>query len=178
MGREQSLCKLAQKGDTDAASELLRLFYKQIFNYLRRLSGNSRDAEDLTQETFTKVWSTLDSYRGQCSFSTWAHRIAYHAYIDWHRKEDTIVDQSDAWWEGQKDCNPGPFKCARDKQLAVRLYEIVDQLNEFEKQVIYLHFYQALSLRAIAYVLNEAPSTIRYKFHKVMKYLRSEMDKV
>ena len=66
----------------------------------------------------------------------------------------------------------------KDKQTAERLYLLVDQLDDFEKQVISLHFYQGLSLREVAFVLAEAPSTIRYKFHKVMKYLRSKIGEI
>jgi RNA polymerase sigma-70 factor (ECF subfamily) len=172
----QRLCRRAQEGDKVASSALLKLFYKTIFNYLRRLCGNTQNAEDLTQEAFIRLWSSLNSYQHQCKFSTWVHRIAYNSYIDWRRKEDKIVPQSDAWWEGQSGCNPDPFKCAEDKQLAEQLYRLVDQLNELEKQVIYLHFYQGLSLRDVAFVLEEAPSTIRYKFHKAIKYLKSKIN--
>lgn len=175
MSQVQKLCRRAQEGDKAAASDLLKLFYKRIFNYLRRLCGNSQNAEDLTQEAFTKLWSSLNSYQHQCKFSTWVHRIAYNSYIDWRRKEDKIVPQSDAWWEKQSGCNPDPFESVKNKQFAERLYILVGQLNELEKQVIYLHFYQGLSLRDVAFVLGEAPSTIRYKFHKVMKYLRSKI---
>ena len=85
------------------------------------------------------------------------------------------MPQTDAWWQERVDVNPGPFKCAEDKQLAERLYGLVHRLSEDEKQVIYLHFYQGLSLRDAAYVLNEAPSTVKYRFRKTMKQLRSQM---
>ena len=175
VGQVQGLCRRAQAGDTCAASELVRLFYQRIFNYLRRLCGSTFNAEDLTQETFAKVWSALNSYAGQCEFSTWVHKIAYHVYIDWRRRKDPAMPQSDAWWQEQTDNNPGPFKSTVERQLAQRLYKLVDQLAEDKKQIIYLHFYQGLSLRDAAYVLNEAPSTVKYRFRKTMKQLRSQM---
>ena len=52
MEQVKKLCKLAQQGDRDAACKLVETFYKQIYSYLYRLSGSSKDAEDLTQETF------------------------------------------------------------------------------------------------------------------------------
>ncbi|MGO8930946.1 MAG: RNA polymerase sigma factor [Limisphaerales bacterium] len=58
MTAEQQLrtwCEQAVQGDREAGSELLRHFHKPIFAYLRRLSGNDADAEDLTQQTFSKV---------------------------------------------------------------------------------------------------------------------------
>lgn len=178
VGRERRLCRRAKEGDERAASELLRLSYEKVFNYLRRLCGSVADAEDLTQETFAKVWSSLSEYRGRCAFSTWVHRIAYHVYVDWRRGKEPPVPQTDAWWQERTDLNPGPFKCAEDKQLAERLYGLVDRLSEDKKQIICLHFYQGLSLRETAYVLNQAPSTVKYGFRRIMKYLRSELNEV
>jgi RNA polymerase sigma-70 factor (ECF subfamily) len=174
-GKLKRLCKRAQQGDKDAATELLRLFYKQIFNYLRRLSGSSTDAEDLTQETFAKVWASLGGYRHKCSFSTWIHTIAYHTYLDWHRKPDRVVARSDQWWQERLDTNPGPFESVEEKRLAEEAYRLVEQLDKDQRQVIYLHFYQGLSLRQTAHVLGESPSTIKYRFRKVMKHLKSQM---
>ncbi|HUW19581.1 MAG TPA: RNA polymerase sigma factor [Sedimentisphaerales bacterium] len=177
MGQVRRLCRQAKAGDKRAAAELLRLSYEKIFNYLRRLSSNAADAEDLTQETFAKVWSALGDFRGQSEFSTWVHGIAYHVYIDWRRRKEPVV-QTDAWWQERVELNPGLFKCAEDKQLVDRLYRLVDQLTEDKKQIIHLHFYQGLSLRDTAYVLNEAPSTVKYRFRKIMESLRSQMNKV
>lgn len=177
-GKLKRLCKRAQQGDKGAATELLRLFYKQIFNYLRRLSDSSSDAEDLTQETFAKAWASLGNYRHKCSFSTWMHTIAYHTYLDWHRKPDRVVAHSDQWWRERLDANPGPFESAEERQLAEQVYKLVDQLDQDRRQVIHLHFYQGLSLRQAAYVLGESPSTIKYRFRKVMEHLKSQMAKV
>ena len=59
--RIKSLCKRACRADRSAACELLRMHYKDVYAYLRRLCINQADAEDLTQQTFLKVWSSLDS---------------------------------------------------------------------------------------------------------------------
>ena len=165
----------AQNGDRRAASELVRLFYQKVYNYLRRLSKSTLYAEDLTQETFRRLWSSLGNYRGECTFSTWIYKIAHSVYIDWLRDKNGATGKSDAWWDSQADGNPGPCEHAEDRQLAERLYRLVDELAEEEKQLIYLHFYQGLSLRETAGVLDEAASTVRYRFRKAMAKLRSEM---
>ena len=165
----------AQNGDRRAASELVRLFYQKVYNYLRRLSKSSLCAQDLTQETFRRLWSSLGSYRGGCAFSTWIYRIAYSVYVDWLRDKGGATGKSDLWWGSQADGKPGPREHAEDRQLAERLYRLVDELAEEDKQLIYLHFYQGLSLRETASVLDEAASTVRYRFRNAMAKLRSEM---
>ena len=70
------LCERATGGDEAAAAELIDRHYERIYAYLRRVCGSDADAEDLTQRTFLKVWSSLASFRGHAAFSTWVHGIA------------------------------------------------------------------------------------------------------
>lgn len=165
----------ARNGDRRAASELVTLFYRKVYSYLRRLSGSTADAQDLTQETFRRLWSSLGNYRGACTFSTWIYRIAYSVYVDWLRKKGGATGRSEEWWTALAAGNPGPYEHEEDRQLTERLYRLVDELEEDEKHVIHLHFYQGLSLRETAGVLDEAASTVRYRFRRAIRKLRSEI---
>ena len=176
MSQIERLLKRARKADTDAANELLRMSYEDVYSYLRRLCGSQADAEDLTQQTFLKVWSSLDRFKGRCKFSTWLHRIAYNTYIDWRRRNsDGTRSLPDQWWQECVDDNPGPFSTLAERQLARRLYEAVDQLEEHKKHVVHLHYYQALSLRETARVLGIATSTVKYRLREVLKILRIKL---
>jgi len=84
--RIKDLCKRAKSADKNAACQLLGIYHPDIFAYLRRLCGSRQDAEDLTQQTFLKVWSSLDRFAGRSEFSTWLYRIAHNTYIDWRRR--------------------------------------------------------------------------------------------
>ena len=178
MGRRiNKLCKLARKADKNAACELLRIHYADIYSYLRRLCGNQQDAEDLTQHTFLKVWSSLDSFAGRSKFSTWLYRIAHNTYIDFQRKDAGInQDRSDQWWEECIDENPGPFANVAERQLARQLYETVDKLDGDKRDVVLLHYYQGLSIKETSKVLGIATSTVKYRLREVFKILRNKLD--
>ena len=100
------LCKLAQSGETGAASELLQLFYKKIYSYLRRLSGANADAEDLTQQTFTKVWKNLHTFKGKSTFNSWIYRIAYNTFADWVKLKRMSISKQQTWWDSIEDTSP------------------------------------------------------------------------
>ena len=175
--RIKNLCKRAKKGSKEAACELLRIHYADIFAYLRRLCGSQQDAEDLTQETFLKVWSALAGFKGRSSFSTWLHRIAYNTYVDWQRGRPTQTQSvSDDPWQELADTNPLPFANAVERQMAKRLYKAVDKLNDGRRHVVHLHYYQGLSLRETAKVLNISTSTVKYRLREVFKILRNQID--
>ena len=171
--RIKTLCKRAKKADKNAASDLLKIHYQDIFAYLRRLCGSNQDAEDLTQQTFLKVWSSLGGFKGRSKFSTWLYRIAHNTYIDW-RRENTSNNRgrSDQWWAECTDKNPSPLANVAERQLAQCVYEAVDRLDEDKKQVVHLHYYQSLSIRETARALGIATSTVKYRLREVWKILR------
>ncbi len=174
--RIKTLCRRAKKADKNAACELLKIYYAEVYAYLRRLCGSRDDAEDLTQQTFLKAWSSLDGFAGRSKFSTWLYRIAHNTYIDWQRR-NTGSTQScpDQWWQECIDQNPGPFANLAERQLAQRLYEAVGRLDEDKKQVVHLHYYQGLSIRETAKVLDIATSTVKYRLREVFKALRAKL---
>ncbi len=174
--RIKRLCKRAGRADKSAASELLKMYYADVYSFLRRLCGSAADAEDLTQQTFLKVWSSLDGFKGRSKFSTWLYRIAHNTYIDFQRgNAGSNRDRSDQWWAECIDKNPGPFANVAGRQLARRLYETVDQLDDDKRHVVHLHYYQGLSIRETAKVLNIATSTVKYRLREVFKILRIKL---
>ena len=172
----KSLCRRAKKADKDAACELLKIYYADIYSYLRRLCGSRHDAEDLTQQTLLKVWSSLDGFKGRSKFSTWLYRIAHNTFLDWLRKNAAgAQSRPDQWWQECIDQNPGPFANLAERQLAQRLYQAVDKFDEDKKHVVHLHYYQGLSIRETAKVLDIATSTVKYRLREVFKILRIKL---
>ena len=78
------------------------------------------------------------------------------------------------WWQECIDKNPGPFANLAKTQLAQRLYQAVNRLNEDKKHVVHLHYYQGLSIRETAKVLNISTSTVKYRLREVFKALRAK----
>jgi RNA polymerase sigma-70 factor (ECF subfamily) len=174
--RIRNLCTRAKRADRNAACELLAIYHSGIFAYLRRLCGNRADAEDLTQQTFLKVWSALDKFGGRSEFSTWLYQIAHHTYIDWRRRGPAGTrNYPDPWWDECVDAHPGPLAKVADRQMAQRLYEAVDRLEDDQKDVVHLHYYQQLSIRQTAKVLNVATSTVKYRLREVLRILKARL---
>src|SRR5690242_4149942 len=70
-------------GDKVAGERLVTENYPRIYRMLRCLTGCVEAAEDLTQQTFVRAWTALETYRGEAKLATWLHRIAYHEYTHW-----------------------------------------------------------------------------------------------
>jgi RNA polymerase sigma-70 factor (ECF subfamily) len=169
----EQLVNASKNGDLRAASELVTFFHEKIFSYLRRLCGNDQDAGDLSQKTFLKTWNSLSSYQGRSSFSTWLHGIAHHVYLDWRRQTVRSDHRDDDWWESCAADGPSPFENAADREMAHRLYAMVERLEEPNRQVVHLHYYQGLSLQETSEVLAIATSTVKYRLREALNVLRS-----
>ena len=83
-----------QRKDRDAFSALLGRHGTAIHAFVFRLTGNAADAEDLTQETFLRVWSRAGTWKpGRVKFTTWAYRIARNLCIDaWRTRQGSAAD--------------------------------------------------------------------------------------
>jgi len=171
----QRLVELAQRGDRAAAVELIELFYQRIYAFLRRLTGNEEDAADLTQRTFTRMWQALPGFAGRSTVSSWIHSIAYHAYVDWRRKDHRTEPRTNEWWASCVAAGERPDEQAVRSDLSGTLFASVEQLEEELRQTVQLHYYQELTLEETANALGVAASTIKYRLRKAVAELQKLM---
>ena len=73
------------------------------------------------------------------------------------------------------DDTPGPFEIVAEQDMARRLYELVEDLDEDKRQVVHLHYYEVLSLKQTALVLDIATSTVKYRLREALKVLRTQL---
>ena len=73
-------------GNENAAEELIKRYYTSILRYCRWHCSNLEKAEDLTQETFLKLFKNLSGYKGKKKFKAYLYTIANHLCIDESRK--------------------------------------------------------------------------------------------
>jgi RNA polymerase sigma-70 factor (ECF subfamily) len=84
--RELELLRKAQQGDRAAYGQLVVAYQDRLYNAVLRMVGDSEEARELTQETFTRGLMKLDSFRGDAGPYTWLFRIAVNLAISHLRK--------------------------------------------------------------------------------------------
>ena len=73
---DSALIKKVKKGDKGAFNFLVNKYYPRVYASLFSFTKSKEDSEDLSQQTFVKVWQQLSSFRGESAFFTWVYRIA------------------------------------------------------------------------------------------------------
>ncbi len=81
------IARVISNGDQHAFATLIKKYQGPIRQFLRRLSaGEQATADDIAQEAFLRIYQKLDTFLGQSSFSTWAHKIAYNCFLKYKQK--------------------------------------------------------------------------------------------
>lgn len=79
---DQELIRAAGAGDMAAFEELVRAYQSYVWRFLSHLLGDPALAEDVTQETFVRVYRKLETFRFRSKFSTWVFSVARNAGVD------------------------------------------------------------------------------------------------
>jgi len=152
-------------GDSGAADRLVREHYPRVLRFLRHLTGSVTDAEDLAQQTFVKAKEALPRFRGECSLSTWLHRIAYYEFTHLRRdRRETPGPLPDGGW-----CDAG-----RSDDAVVLAAAIAGLPYELRAAFV-LREVQQLSVREAAQVLGVPEGTVKSRNHAARERLRESL---
>jgi len=169
------LVRAFRGGDRAAAVQLIELFYGRVYNFLRRLTANETDAEDLTQQTFGRVWQRLESFGERSSVSSWIHGIAYHIYVDWRRSNGRIEARPGEWWDAHESGDLRPDETAVAADMRTMLFRHVESLEPDVRATVHCHYYQELTLQETADALGVATSTVKYRLRQALDELQRKL---
>ena len=181
MTREQeaAIVRKVLGGDANAFETLVLEYEKNVYNIALRMTGNSEDAADMTQEAFIKAYNSLQAFRGDSKFSVWLYRIVSNVCLDFLRSknrrptvslsvedddgEDTQLDVAD---ESQSPELLLDRKLTRD---SVR--RGLDSLPPDYRQILLLREIQGLSYDEIAQALSLEVGTVKSRIFRARKRL-------
>jgi RNA polymerase sigma-70 factor (ECF subfamily) len=180
---DQRLIQRARQGDRSAFAELVDKYRNRIFGYLLRMVGNREDALDLAQETFLRVFSSLDSFNPDRPFKPWLYRIATNLAIDYLRRRRDVVSldaplhNQEGWHLQLADEAPGPVERQEQAELAEYLARLVSQLPENYRSAILLRHGHDLTYQQMAEILGVPVSTVKTRLFRARERLRQELMK-
>jgi RNA polymerase sigma-70 factor (ECF subfamily) len=180
---EQILLEQIRSGHPSAFEQLVQSKASQMINLAYRLVGNREEAEDIAQEAFLKMHRTLDSFRGECSLSSWLYRIVSRLAIDHLRREKL---RRKLFFFRQSDEEVDPLEMVADSGLSSvdilqaqemenRLKQALNRLSGRQRAVFVLRHQEGLPLKEIAAVLQLEEGTVKAHLHRAVRVLRVEL---
>lgn len=157
--------------------EVVREHSGRVFRLAYRLTGNTHDAEDLTQDVFVRVFRSLSSYTPG-TFEGWLHRITTNLFLDTVRRKQRI--RFDALAEDAAERLPGrelpPDRVFDDRMLDADIQAALDQLPPDFRAAVVLCDIEGLSYEEIAATLDIKLGTVRSRIHRGRAQLRAALE--
>ncbi len=184
--REQLLVERCRKGDARAFEELVNLYEKKVYNLAYRMTGNAEDARDITQDAFIKIYSSLSSFRGDASFSTWLFKIVSNMCLDELRRRrrrsfvslDEPLRQEDGDLPRQMpDVRMNPENEVEKRHIQAMVHRAILSLTEDHRMVIVLRDLQGFSYDEIAEMMDCSLGTVKSRLNRARLALRRQLQK-
>jgi len=154
------------KSKDELFKELFAKNSKVIYHLCYGYTGDSDAANDLTQETFIKVWQNLDSFKNQSQISTWIYRIGINTCLSYLRVEKRKITDEISDYIIENTVEPISEK---EDQIA-QLYKSIAQLEESERIIITLVL-DEVPYPQIAEISGITEGNLRVKIHRIKQKL-------
>jgi RNA polymerase sigma-70 factor (ECF subfamily) len=148
-----SIVEGCRAGDPVAERQLFERFESSVVRLARRMTGN-QDVEDLAQQIFLRVFSTIRQFRGQAEFSTWVYRISVNECLQHRRK---YRRRTEPLCEETPSPSPGPDHALEQADLVEKALGALDAPL---RAAFVLREVEGLSYRQIASVLEIPEGTV------------------
>ena len=165
----EQLCK----GEQAALSDLFRLYYGDLQYYGQQFFGDATIVEDKIQEIFLRLWEKHNRLPKTDNILGYLIRSLRNALIDESRKQESqqkFINHLE-WLTVRINEEENLERIEKRKQLQIAL----SQLNEEQREIIFLRFYNQLPYKEIAEIVDIKCQSVRNTVYRAMKILRATM---
>lgn len=145
--------------------EFYRTHGFRVRRTLQGMVGNRATAEELTQEAFLKAWANLASFGLKSKLSTWIYQIAIYTALDWLRSHK-------AKWTSAEVDGPSESELTPEKRAVT---EALMELDEDNRALLVLHYYEGLNLKEIGLILKIPEGTVKSRLHTAKALLKPRL---
>lgn len=172
----------AKKGSAEAFEILYHAHKRRIYSLCLRMTGNTAEAEDLTQEAFLQLFRKIGTFRGESAFSTWMHRLAVNLVLMRFRKKGLVTssldEPADPDYEGSRTRDFGSEDLALTGSVdRIVLENAIQALPPGYRMVFYLHDVEGYEHQEIAGMMGCSVGNSKSQLHKARMKLRELLQK-
>jgi RNA polymerase sigma-70 factor (ECF subfamily) len=183
---DTELVEAINAGRHDLFQEVVKRYENKLYNFGLRMCGDTRDAEDMVQETFLNVFKYLKDFRYETKFKNWLYRIATSICIKKRRKSKFAPDRElslEEFLPKEDGSTPGempdwaqlPLEKLLNEELSVILQEAISSLPKKYRVVVILRDLEGFSTAETVQILNIGESNVKVRLHRARLYLRDRL---
>lgn len=171
---------ISELDDIDA---LVRTYQAKLLRFATYSTGDPDLAETITQDTLLRAYNGRETFRGECSVSTWLTGIAINVIRDhqrtekykfWRRVKSSAIDIHElASFIPADGSSPERQLVAREK--VKHLVQILETLSYNQRTIFLMRFSEEMPVSDIGKVLGMSASTVRTHLHRALKAVRGQL---
>ena len=154
--------------------EIYTLYFKDVYLYIRRLSGDEHIAEEITSQTFYKALGSIDKFRGDCEVRVWLCQIAkncYYTYLEKNKRFESLDPKFHTAESGKSFTD-----ALEDKDTATHIKEILHRIDNPYKEVFMWRVYADMSFREIGRIFSKSENWACVTYHRAKKIILERLE--
>ena len=155
-------------GNTNAFAPLVDRYKNMVFTLCFKMVNNREEAEELTQDSFIKVYRSLKQFKGESRFSTWLYKVAYHTCLDRLKKlkREKPTVEINTFTEAHISTLQNDFEQIEDQERKELVQECLQLLPEEERLLLTLYYLNEQSVKEIAHIMGATETNIKVKLFR------------
>ena len=183
----KALVAEAQKGSEPAFDDLVKMYYDKVHRLSWNIVKNEQDAQEVTQQTWVKVWRKLDSFKGESAFYTWLYRVTTFTAWDYIRKrkrkaEVEYLDEIDPDRAPEGGAllaaAPRPDRALRATEIRETFDRALGLLSEKHRTALVLREVEGLSYEEISQVMDCAKGTVMSRIFNARRAMQEHLQEL
>jgi len=178
---DEALIEKIKQGNIDAFEQLISNYETKVYTIAYRYFGNYNDASDMAQEALIRVYRSINSFRGESSFSTWLYRVVTNVCKDELRRRarHTTVSMDEMIENGrapavETKCRPIEEMILR-KELQDEVQEVLNSLAEDYRTIVIMRDIQGYSYEEISFFLECSLGTVKSRLNRARNALKEKL---
>ena len=166
-------------GDANAFAVLVDRYKDLVYTLALRMMKHAEEAEEAAQDTFIKVYKSLNKFKGESKFSTWIYRVAYNTCLDRLKKNkrQQYTVEINEYTEHQVKTLDNALDNIEAKEREQTIQDCLALLPSEDSFLLTLYYFEELSLEEIGKIVDLNPNNVKVKLFRSRKKLATVLRK-
>ena len=158
--------------------QIYNTYFKSVYRYIRKLSGDEHIAEEITSETFLKAMKSIGDFRGECDMRVWICQIAKNTYYSYLKKSNRITSVDETELQSIVDPNALIEEQIGIQDEAQQIRKILHTMPDPYKEVFMWRVFGELSFKEIGNLYNKTDNWACVTYHRARNMIQSRLEEI
>lgn len=158
--------------------QIYNTYFKSVYLYILKLSGDEHIAEEITSETFLKAMKSIEDFRGECDMRVWLCQIAKNAYYSYLKQSNRIAKVDEAELQNMTDPNAFVEEQLGTQEEVRQIRKVLHTMPNPYKEVFMWRVFGELSFKEIGDLYGKTDNWACVTYYRARKMIQSWLEEI